>query len=183
MSMRHSVDECEALADRIEAGEFADLGAILQFVGEEWNADDLALLAYILEIREYARYRRAQRPAQRRALALFRSLLTPAELAEYRRTRYVTIHAFSHYRLYPNTGVVQAIERHGSRWYVKGVYCYHEPQGEARLPNADRSVAHLLLLRYDEEAFLREANVRWLEWANRGWDGQWRRVLRGAQAA
>lgn len=130
--------DIDAMTDR-ERGEFLTI-----FRYEAWRRSDRA---------------RGQGPAQHRALGLFRSLLTPDQHAEWRRRRCVTVRgsAGGRYRIYPVTGQTERVERHGRRWFCRERYCYHDPL--AQLPNADTSIAHLLLLTTDEPGFLAAANA------------------------
>lgn len=175
-------EEALVVVERIERNEMSVEEGLAKCASGEWTDNDLHLVMWIGEDRIYRRWKKKQISAQRRALALFRSLLTRAERDELRRNRCVTIDTGSaRYRLHPNTGGLQVLERHGSQWYVKGLFCYHEAEGQPRLPSADRSIAHLMLLRYDEERLLAEANITWRDRINAGWDGDWRRRLNAAR--
>jgi hypothetical protein len=120
-------------------------------------------------------YPYAYRPKgpQRRAMRLLRTLLT----AEQRRVLragsgfYMTGSLGGRYRLFPACGVAWRVERHGKLEIHSAAYCLHDP--ELELPPADVTVQHLLLLRSDEEAFLRRANIRLLP--HMGWDSEWMR--------
>lgn len=121
---------------------------------------------------------RQRKGPQRRALRLFRSWLRPDELAELRRSRSVTMTgaAGGRYRILPNTGTTQRVERHGSRWYVRASYCLHPDEW---IPPADVALAHYLCLRTDEASFLALAN----EHQHQLWDGAYLRRLNAARAA
>jgi hypothetical protein len=121
------------------------------------RADLAALLWYTRHLRE----QRRDRPAQRRAMRLLRSLLPAPMRAELRRRRCFHVRAASGatYRLDPRIGLAERVERHGGRWYATRSFCLHDADDEGKMPPADRTVAHLLLLMADEPAFLATANA------------------------
>lgn len=139
------------------------------------------------EYRVHQERRRRQRRPQRRALQLLRSLLTDAQAEQLRRVRHVTVEAASgrRYRILPNTGVTQLVERHGRLDYAIARYCLHDPNSE--LPPADVAVAHLLWIQADEANFRETANETPTSTVvnhgrpNAGWDGTWRRRLNEAR--
>jgi hypothetical protein len=117
-----------------------------------------------------------QRPAQRKARRLLRSILTADQVSELRRRRCFTVVAASgrHYRLDPACGKVTEVERHGKNFYERRSFCLH-PDPEHTLPPADITVAQMCLLLADEHTFLEEANVT--EHRSLLWDGNWLRTL------
>jgi hypothetical protein len=170
------------LAEQVARGQRRpeDICEEEQFTDEEYDL----VLRFTAAMVEYLQHRRRQ--GNRRALRLLRSLLDPEQRACLRRNRhfYVTAASGKTYRLIPGTGGAQEVERHGRYWYVRDLFCLHPPRDEhPEIPNADTTIAHLLMLRYDERAFVREANrtqtwpVR--EWGtvNAGWASAWRRRL------
>jgi hypothetical protein len=120
------------------------------------EADLLALRVYAHRLRARRRWGRAQARARR----LLRSLLSAEQRGQLRRWRYFLVAAPSGsvYRLNPRCGHVERVERHGRRWFVREAFCLHDAPDDGQMPPADLSVAHLLLLRADEEAFLATAN-------------------------
>lgn len=151
----------------------------------EGQARTFGEVLYLRLETEAARARRIrQRGPQRRALALLRSLLSDPQLEQLRRRRYVVVEAPSgrRYRILPNTGVTQLVERHGRQDYAISRYCLHDPASE--LPPADVAVAHLLWVQADEAGFLETANetpthvVQRHGRPNAGWDGEWQRRVR-----
>ena len=167
-------------------GNIPDGGVPWEKMDTEAKATLASLLWYEVEARLAVDQRDAKRkkvaPAQKRAMGLFLSLLTPAQRAEYRCTRRVLLRgsAGGRYRLRPSTGRVCQVEKHGSRWYTVTSYCLHDPDGA--LPPADSSIGHLLLLLSDEPAFLAEANATDRR-STTLWNGPWLRRLRRAQIA
>lgn len=117
------------------------------------------------------------RKAQRRAMRLLRSLLSPAQRAMLRtRSEFLAVCPSGNvYRLYPRTGMVWRVDRHGKNWYVRTAYCIHEDK-ESGIPPADRTIAHLLLLLTDEEEFLRTANAR--NSRDQMWNSEYLRKIR-----
>lgn len=117
---------------------------------------------------------------QRRARELLRSWLSPAQRAELSKSRCVTVigSAGGRYRLHPETGNTKRVELHGTRWFSKASYCLHPDEW---IPPADVALAHYLLLRTDEPAFLAQAN----EHPNTSslWDGAYLRRINAARKA
>lgn len=96
-----------------------------------------------------------------RALALFRSWLSKGEREELRQRRHVTLVGERHrYRILPATGITQRVERRKSRWYAVATYCLHPSDW---VPPGDVALAHYLLLKTDEAAFLATANEHAIE--------------------
>lgn len=155
----------QALADGAVAPDQVDWS---QHSGQEWQ-DIIVLAAHLLA-------ERRRRAPQLRALRLFRSWLRPAERAEFRRSRCVTVTgtAGGRYRIWPCTGLTQRIERHGKRWFGKAALCLHP---DAWIPPADIALAHYLNIRTDEPAFLARAN----EHQTQLWDGAYLRRLNAAR--
>jgi hypothetical protein len=166
-----SVDEiaerAQLMADGVVAPDMADW----RDWSEREQEDAVALALYIL------RCRRRKGP-QRRAMRLLRSWLSAAQREQLRRNRSFVARGSrgGRYRIVPGTGVTQRIERHGKRDYARSSYCLHPDEW---IPPADIAIAHLLLLRTDEAAFLRRANEHRTEL----WDGAYLRRLREARAA
>jgi hypothetical protein len=160
----------EALASGVLAWDMADWA--------DWSEPEqhsvFALCLYELERRD-----RARREAQRRALRLLRSWLPPAQVEQFQRSRCFTVtgSAGGRYRLHPDTGTTQRVERHGKRDYAVESYCLHPP--DQRLPPADISLAHYLLLVTDEPRFLALANA--YSCRDRLWNGDYLRRLRAAR--
>jgi len=128
--------------------------------------------------------RRKMGPPQRRAMALLRALVTPEQRRTLRTQRAFVVEVNGRaYRIHANTGSAQRVVRRGSRYWIEGVFCYHEeltdlaPGAAAGVlvvrdvPPADRAIGVLLMLLADEERFLAEANFR--PYRNRGWDSEW----------
>lgn len=170
MTPAQVAERARAIADETVAWDMAD------WTG--WSDIDqrAALMAALWMIRERRYVERA--PSRRCALRLFRSWLSPAHLDEMRRRGYVHVtgSAGGRYRIYPRIGRTERIERHGSREYGSARFCLHPDE---RLPQADISLGHYLLLLTDEPAFLEAANetptVMML------WNGDWRRRLNRAR--
>jgi len=130
-------------------------------------------------IYDFPRRRRRVKHAQRKAMRLLRSYLSADQRRQLRQRGEFMVHA-SHggvYRICPSTGNVWGVELHGRHYFGVRTYCYHDPENE--LPDADLSVAHLMLLSCDEPAFLAAANVR--ERPPQCWDGEWLRTLAAAR--
>lgn len=130
-----------------------------------------------------ARVRAARRnPAQRRALRLLRSLLSPEQRRQLRtRGSFRAVGSQGGvYRLSPGTGQVEGLELRGRHFFCFRTFCLHEPAGAEALPAADRSIAHLLLLSTDEAGFTQTANIT--ERPPGCWNGEWRRQLREARS-
>lgn len=167
-------------------GNIPDGGVPWDEMDQEAKKTLASLLWYEVEARlavqQRDERRKAMAPAQKRALGLFLSLLSPAQRVEYRKTRRVTVrgNAGGWYRLRPTTGRVSQVEPHGVRWYAVTSYCLHDPNGD--LPPADSSVGHLLLLSTDEPSFLATANATDRR-STTLWNGEWLRRLRLAKIA
>lgn len=130
----------------------------------------------------YALQQQAARRGQRRACALLRSLLSPAQQAEWRRshkTFTVTGSAGGRYRLCPTTGGAWRLARHGRYDIGVASFCLHDP--ERQVPPADETIGHLLWLLADEPAFCARANMTVRPHA--GWDGAWLRACAAARRA
>jgi len=129
-------------------------------------------------IREYNSRRSVkQNTAQRRAMVLLRSLLTPAQrkTLQTHKEFLVICPSGNVYRLYPRNGMVWRVERHGKNWFAKSSYCIHEAK-ETGIPPADRTIAHMLMLMTDEEEFLRTANAT--RTATQMWNSEYLRAMR-----
>jgi hypothetical protein len=118
--------------------------------------DGLALVVY--ELRRLSSYKR-----NRPALRLLRQFLTPEQQRQLRSTRAFDVEVGANrYRLIPGTGAAQRLRRAGRVWRYDTMYCLHESEGVAkqeRVPPADLSLAHLLMLVNDEAGFLATANA------------------------
>lgn len=159
-------------AKAIAAGDqHPDMGALDGFTADE-GRQVLSLALYQIQ---YGPRRRAQRKARR----LFQSWLTPAQRAEYRSRGDVRIvgSAGGHYRIQPNAGRAERIERHGKNWYAVSDFCYHDEAAE--LPNADLALVHMLMLRTDEPGFLAVANEHKRD--RQMWNGDYLRRIRRVQ--
>jgi hypothetical protein len=84
------------------------------------------------------------------------------------------------YRLTPRRGLAERVTFHGRRWFVSVAYCLHD-DGPDRMPPADVTLAHLLLLLSDETGFLLLANAS--DRRDQLWNGPYRRRLRAARIA
>lgn len=130
----------------------------------------------IRRLREISRERRRGSP-QKKAMRLLRTLLTPNQLWWLRNRRYFLVggHKTNHtYRLRPQYGTVSRVTKHKTRWFVHTQYCLHDP--DVKLPPADVSISHLLLLRADEDRFLSTANAT--DARSMFWNGDWLRRVR-----
>lgn len=169
-----TADLC-ALARGIEEGALhPDMGAL-----DHCTEDERRL---VWQLAGYERLlvlerRKRRGGGQRRAMRLLRSWLTLAQAQQLRAGAFrVRGSAGGWYRLWPGVGHAERVERHGRYWYTCGGYCLHE-EGHV-LPPADRTLAHLLLLRTDEPAFIAEANLtKRGVWGDQLWNGAYRRRL------
>jgi hypothetical protein len=143
-------------------------------ISPEEEADLLALRYYLVRLRRAGRHRAGQRKARR----LLRSLLAPAQRAELRRLRYfyVTTPGGNVYRLDPRNGHAERVERHGGRYFARVSYCLHDADDGDKMPPADVTIAHLLLLIADEDAFLATANASPRD--DQIWNREYLRMLR-----
>lgn len=145
-------DTIIALARRVVSGEIAFDGSDeLDALTEEERHEVCVLAVYELQ-------RRHRPENQRTATRLFKSWLTASQRLELRQRGHVTVTGSEGgvYRLRPQNGMCERVEQHGKNWYRVATYCYHDVDGE--LPNADTSLAHLLILSTDEARFRAEAN-------------------------
>jgi hypothetical protein len=128
-----------------------------EIITEGERNDVLALYLYALGRRR----KRHQGGPQRKAMRLLRGLLSPTQRRDLSRLRYFHVAAPSGttYRLDPRRGHAELVERHGRRYFVRRAYCLHDEDDAGKLPPADVTVAHLLLLLVDEAAFLAAANM------------------------
>ncbi len=164
-------EEVDDYAFRLAHGQVEILALPWREMSEDQQKNLLALARY--ESRRMAWQASRKSGAQKRARGLLRSLLSKEQRRQLRSS-----HGFQvvgslggRYRLHPETGSAERLERHGKRWFGVVRYCLHDPGRE--LPPADVSVSHLLLLRADEGEFLRVANAT----VDNPWDGEWRRRL------
>lgn len=142
----------------------------------EWS-DVLALHAYLLRVRR----RKLQSGAQRKARRLLRQLLAPSQRASLSRLGhfYVTAPSGSTYRLDPRLGRAERVEKHKGRYFAKRSYCLHDADDGGKMPPADVTIAHMLLLLADEAAFLATANESPRD--DQLWNGDYLRRLRRRQ--
>lgn len=182
--VRMTVDEIGYLAERLACGDAAADDVPWDMIGPEVSREILVLVAY--EIRRLAALEAkralARSAGQLRARGLLRSLLSPRQRREFGKRGCVTVtgSAGGVYRLWPATGAAERLSRHGSRLYGRVRYCLHSE--DRVLPPADESIAHLLLLRCDEPAFLAAANAT-PEGSELLWNGAYLRRLRANRLA
>lgn len=103
---------------------------------------------------------------QRRAMRLLGRYLSPEQKRSARRNLrfYVQAKSGRVYELNPRTGNVSEVVKRGARFYRIQSFCLHDYSSKPedwkeRMPPADLSLAHLLLLSCDEQRFLDEANA------------------------
>lgn len=121
-----------------------------------------------------------QRKAQRRAMSLLRTFLTPTQRAELRRTRHFTLAtATKRYRFHPTSGTLARIELRGKTWFAVERLCFHDPEQE--MPPADATLGQMLHLLADERAFLASVNAR--DALDMLWNRDYLRTLREARRA
>jgi len=109
--------------------------------------------------REREEQRARENAAEERSQATLRSLLSPTERGRYNRDRSFRVigSAGGHYLI--RHGVSQNIERLNGR---RQRLCAHPDMWQGanqRLPTEDAMIAQLLMLRFDEPAFLAIANA------------------------
>jgi hypothetical protein len=157
--------------------EVIERGRPLVDVWEELDTEERRTLRTLAayQANYEAEQKRLHSPAWRTARRLLRSFLSTEQRRQMdcpHRGIDVVGSAGGLYRLFPNTGAVNGMERHGSRLFTVATYCWHDDGRE--LPSPDVAVAALLLISCNEPAFLAEAHVTPHvphEW----WDGDWRR--------
>lgn len=127
-------------------------------IDERERRDVLALAEYLRGQREQRRVARSK--AQQKAMALLRSLLSADQAATLRRRGHFRVRAGSGatYRLDPRFGMAERVEQHGRRWYARTAFCLHDAKDGDKMPPADVTVGHLLLILADEPIFLATAN-------------------------
>ncbi len=145
--------------------------------------DDIVLLrAYVYRVQ---RHRNRDRKPQRTAMRLLRSFLSTTQTAQLRSNKAFLVETPSgkSYRLYPRMGTVEQVTRHGRSWFVFRRFCLHDDPDASgsRMPPADLSLAHMLLLLADEAEFLRLANASTAR--DQLWNGEYRRRLARARRA
>ncbi len=125
---------------------------------DEEMVEVYAVLRYTAYLRHEERVKAKSRPARRRACRTLRAFLHPEQREQWKRSGCFTVTAASgrRFRFYPYVGMVQEIERHGTRDFGRRRFCLH-PQG-VTLPPADVTLAQLLVLSASEEEFLALAN-------------------------
>lgn len=175
--MPYTSEEIVALVNVILTGGAGDIE------GWRWQDGTAATAREFRDVRALVGYtqrmrRRWRTDAQRRACRLLRSLLTDAQKRELRRTGCfrVTTPGGSTYRLLPRRGHVERVERHGSRWFTRKSYCLHDEEDAGKLPPADVTIGHLLLLTADEPRFLATANETARD--DQLWNGDYLRRMR-----
>ena len=148
----------------------------------EERQEILAVLRYELRLR-LDRARQAEtRPARRRAMALLRRFLSPAQSASLDRSGHFTVTTprGRFFRLSPRHARIEEVQRHGTRCYAVRSFCLH-PDPLRALPAPDVTLAQVLLLLADEGAFLREANAT--ERSGQLWNGAYlRRIAAGRRS-
>ena len=163
------------LTDRISPMQLDDLRwADSTAITERESLDVLTMYAYAL------RQRRRNRPiAQRKAMRLLRTLLSPEQRRTLRSGRYFYVTTWSGvtFRFLPRCGFTERVERHGKRWYSRSHFCLHDDNEE--LPPADIVMAHLLLIISNEGKFLAMANEH--ETRRQLWNGEYIRGMRRAR--
>lgn len=128
---------------------------------EAWVGKIVEHREEIFRIQEEERFHR--RLAQRRAFRLLKTFLNKRqrEQLDQRRCFHARGSRGGVYELIPATGAAFRLIRRGARWRRVEGLCLHDP--DRRIPTADVSLAHLILLRHNEAAFRRIANVTpWL---------------------
>lgn len=135
--------------------------------------DLAALVRYEQQSRRIEARRRKQGGPQRRARRLLATLIAPDQAAMLRRRRYFTERGASGavYEFSPNTGTCRLRLREDRGRKALAVFCYHDDrEGDLVLPEldhvevhsmppADVTIGQLLMIRADEDRFLREANA------------------------
>lgn len=113
-------------------------------------------------------------------MRLLRRLLSAGQRRQLRRLRYfyATTPTGATYRLDPRRAHAERVERHGprGRWYAKRSFCLHDDHDADKMPPADVTTAHLLLLMADEAAFLEMANETRRD--DQLWNGDYLRRMR-----
>jgi hypothetical protein len=167
MTPEQMVERAEALARESLAWDMADWSGWT----EREMSDVFTLVLYIRQTRDVKR-----REAQRRAMRLLRSWLPEPQRRRLSRNREFKVRgsAGGRYRLYPSTGTTSRIRRHGTRDFAVTTYCLHPP--DVKLPPADISLAHYLLIVTDEPRFLATANAT--DRMTQLWNGDYLRRLR-----
>lgn len=146
-------------------------------ITDEEACDLVALLRYA---RQRAR-RKDFAISQRRAMKLLRSLLNDIQRRQLRESKSfrVATPGGNTYRLWPRTAHVERVRLHRSRYFVVDCYCLHDDDDDDKMPPADVTIAHLLLLLADEPAFEAEANANTRR--DQLWNGEYHRRLREAR--
>lgn len=162
-------------------------GTVMPDTMPVWEDGTAATEAELREIAGLMLYEARQRwnrrreaeslPARRKAARLLRRFLAPQQREQLKRRGHFVVETPSgrFYRFHPRMGRAEEVTRHGTRFFVLTSFCLHP---EEKLPPADVTLAQLLLLSTDEEAFRQEANA-----TNRRdqlWNGDWLRRLRQA---
>jgi hypothetical protein len=137
----------------------------------------------VLTMVEYVGKGMRKPPGQRKAMRLLRSLLSADQrrMLAQRKCFYARSRSGIMFRLWPRVGLTERVERHGSRYFRKSAFCLHDEQGIDKMPPADITVAHLLLIRADEERFLAMANEHRDE--SQLWNGEYLRRMRQRHAS
>jgi hypothetical protein len=140
----------------------------------EAEIGELSTLA-MYEMRTRAEKRRyaARRPHRQRALALLKSFLDDAQLAQLKERGHFDHVAPSgrHYRFWPRGGGVSEVRLHRTRWFPVQHFCIH-PEDNRDIPPADTTLAQLLTLVESEERFLETAHASRTDL----WNGEWLRT-------
>lgn len=123
---------------------------------EALSTDDLVALF------SYEAWRQQDVADRFKGRRLLRSMLTARQKKQLRDRRFFDVQVGRRrYRLHPRFGGVERVERSRNKrgWSRAVGYCFHEAEGD-RLPPADRTIAHLLLLANDEATFLELAHAQ-----------------------
>ncbi|HXJ56432.1 MAG TPA: hypothetical protein VNU68_07180 [Verrucomicrobiae bacterium] len=120
-------------------------------------------------------------PGQRAAMRLLRSLLSPEQRRTLRVSKcfYATSPGGATFRFIPRVGQTARVERHGSRYFRVSTFCLHDEEGTDKMPPADIALAHMLLIKADEERFFAMANEH--KDSPQMWNGEYLRGLRRAR--
>ena len=146
----------------------------------EW-ADVRTLRAYAMQLAEGKAITNSA--PQRLAMRLLRGLLSNEQARSLNRSGDFLVPAKSGsiYRLTPRMGLAERVEKHGRKWFVKQAFCLHDERDESRMPPADVTIAHLLMLIADEPGFLKTANSHRRD--NQLWNRDYLRRLRTARTS
>lgn len=144
---------------------------------EVTTADRIDLNAIRAYRQRQLAYKHRDRRPQQKAMRLLRKFLSASQRTQLKRGKaFVVVAPSGHaYRLHPKTGSVAQVTTHGRRQFAAVRYCLHDDP-EGKMPPADLSLAHMLLLLSDEAAFLATANFRTAR--DQLWNGEYLRRMR-----